>query len=88
MLSALKLFIIKGSIMTRYADNDTGFWKALRRGLVGEGLPRAAINEVNNEQNEVGFDSEFLGETYELLNSPSANPNHLSRYRQNKFHND
>ena len=36
---------VEGSIMTRYADDDTGFWKALRRELVREGLPSAAINK-------------------------------------------
>ena len=40
------------------------------------------VLEEDNEQHEVGSNSEFLEETYELLN----NPNHLSRYRQKKIH--
>ena len=35
----------EGSILTRYTDDDTGFWRALRRELVKEGLPSAAIHK-------------------------------------------
>ena len=36
---------VEGSILTRYADDDTGFWRALRRELVKEGLPSATIHK-------------------------------------------
>ena len=35
----------EGTILTTYTDDDTGFWKGLRRDLVKEGLPSAAINK-------------------------------------------
>ena len=35
----------EGTILTTYTDDDTGFWKVLRRDLVKEGLPSAAINK-------------------------------------------
>ena len=36
---------VEGSIMTIYYDDDTSFWRSLRRELVKEGLPSAAIHE-------------------------------------------
>ena len=36
---------VEGSMMTRYNDDDTSFWRSLRRELVKEGLPSAAIHE-------------------------------------------
>ena len=36
---------VDGSILTRYTDDDTGFWRELRRELVDEGLPSAVIHK-------------------------------------------
>ena len=36
---------VEGSMMTRYDDDDTSFWRSLRRELVKEGFPSAAIHE-------------------------------------------
>ena len=36
---------VEESMMTRYNDDDTSFWRSLRRELVKEGLPSAAIHE-------------------------------------------
>lgn len=35
----------EGSILTSYADDDTGFWKGLRCDLIKDGLPSAAIHK-------------------------------------------
>ena len=35
----------EGSILTTYTDDDTGFWKGLRRDLIKDGLPSAAIHK-------------------------------------------
>lgn len=35
----------EGSILTTYADDDTKFWRGLRRDLVKDGLPSAAIHK-------------------------------------------
>lgn len=43
--SVLSGVSVEGSILTGYADDDTGFWRALRRELVKEGLPSAAIHK-------------------------------------------
>ena len=36
---------VEGSTMTSYNNDDTSFWRSLRRELVKEGLPSAAIHE-------------------------------------------
>ena len=36
---------VEGSMMTRYNDDDTSFWRSLRRELVKEGLPSAALHK-------------------------------------------
>lgn len=36
---------VEGSMMTRYNDDDTSFWRSLRRELVKDGFPSAAIHE-------------------------------------------
>ena len=43
--SVLSEVNVEGSMMTRYNDDDTSFWRSLRRELVKEGLPSAAIHE-------------------------------------------
>ena len=43
--SALSGVDVEGSTWTSYADDETGFWRALRRELVNEGLPSAAIRK-------------------------------------------
>lgn len=35
----------EGSILTTYADDDTKFWRGLRRDLIKDGLPSAAIHK-------------------------------------------
>ncbi|CAD6574136.1 MAG: hypothetical protein ASARMPREDX12_006397 [Alectoria sarmentosa] len=35
----------EGSVLTAYADDDTGFWRGLRRDLIKDGLPSAAIHK-------------------------------------------
>ena len=36
---------LEGSTFTAYPDDDTGFWRSLRRDLIKEGLPSAAIHK-------------------------------------------
>ena len=35
----------EGSVLTAYTNDDTGFWKGLRRDLIKDGLPSAAIKK-------------------------------------------
>ena len=35
----------EGSVLTKYTDDDTGFWKGLRRDLIKDGQPSRAINK-------------------------------------------
>ena len=43
--SVLSRVNVEGSMLTRYPSDDTDFWRALRRELIMEGLPSAAIHK-------------------------------------------